>query len=501
MVSGAWPPARSRSADLGQADPAHRRPAVPVRRDPARAATRATGTTYASTAAAAPFTALAALENRVIADGRAGAAPPVDAATWERAYEPGDQRTARLRAARRRPVWSSAARRPSSSSSPASSVAGVLGLIAVIVTLDRVRPGRPQPDPAAGRAAPGRAGAGRSTGCPRGRHRLRRGEEVDVAAEAPPLPYGDDEIGQVGHAFNEVQRTAVKSAVEEAERAARAQRGLPQHRPPQPDAAAPPAVPAGPDGAARRPTRRSWRTCSGSTTWPPGCAATPRTWSSWPAPRPAGAGATRCRWSTWSAARSSEVEDYARVTSGRCPRSALVGRAVGDVIHLLAELIENATSFSPPHTRVQRRRRSWCQRLRDRDRGPRPGHDRRGARPRPTRRLADPPEFDPANSARLGLFVVARLAARHGIRVQLRASPYGGVTAVVLVPDDLVVVPGERAALPSAREPAALTAGPNDVTAVIPAYRDDQPDPPLATRTASTYEAQQYDGNGTGYRD
>ena len=54
----------------------------------------------------------------------------------------------------------------------------------------------------------------------------------------------------------------------------------------------------------------------------------------------------------------SEVEDYARVSIRPMPEVAIVGRAVGDVIHLLAELIENATSFSPPHTRVQHRRRA-----------------------------------------------------------------------------------------------------------------------------------------------
>jgi hypothetical protein len=58
-------------------------------------------------------------------------------------------------------------------------------------------------------------------------------------------------------------------------------------------------------------------------------------------------------------------------------------------------------------------------------------------------RLASPPEFDPAHSSRLGLFVVARLAARHNIEVVLRRSPYGGVTAVALIPSELVVHPGE----------------------------------------------------------
>ena len=78
-------------------------------------------------------------------------------------------------------------------------------------------------------------------------------------------------------------------------------------------------------------------------------------------------------------------------------------------------------------------------------------------------RLADPPDFDPANSARLGLFVVARLAARHGVRVQLRSSPYGGVTAVVLIPGDLVVAePALAQARPPRQAVAALPAAAGD---------------------------------------
>ena len=127
--------------------------------------------------------------------------------------------------------------------------------------------------------------------------RLRRGEQVDVAREAPPLEYGDDEIGEVGRAFTEVQRTAVRAAVDEVT----LRRGLNEvflniarrsqslvHR----------QLRLLDRMERRARTRTSWRTCSGSTTWPPGCAGTPRTWSSSPAPRPAGAGATRSRWST-----------------------------------------------------------------------------------------------------------------------------------------------------------------------------------------------------------
>ena len=107
-------------------------------------------------------------------------------------------------------------------------------------------------------------------------------------------------------------------------------------------------------------------------------------------------------------------------------RDALLGGAVGDVIHLLAELIENATSFSPPHDPGARSRpgaagNGFAVEIEDRGLGM-TADEAIESQPR----LASPPEFDPANSARLGLFVVAQLAARHGIRVPLRDSPYGG---------------------------------------------------------------------------
>lgn len=66
-------------------------------------------------------------------------------------------------------------------------------------------------------------------------------------------------------------------------------------------------------------------------------------------------------------------------------------------------------------------------------------------------RLASPPEFDLADSDRLGLFVVARLAARHDIRVTLRGSPYGGTTAIVLIPAEHVTQQQSEAAEPAAR--------------------------------------------------
>jgi hypothetical protein len=71
-------------------------------------------------------------------------------------------------------------------------------------------------------------------------------------------------------------------------------------------------------------------------------------------------------------------------------------------------------------------------------------------------RLASPPEFDLADSDRLGLFVVSRLAARHDIRVTLRGSPYGGTTAIVLIPEEHVAEPEPEApAIAVQKEPAA----------------------------------------------
>ncbi|MEU9884450.1 nitrate- and nitrite sensing domain-containing protein [Sphaerisporangium sp. NPDC051011] len=136
-----------------------------------------------------------------------------------------------------------------------------------------------------------------------------------------------------------------------------------------------------------------------------------------------------------------EVEDYTRVTVMPMSDASLVGTAVADVIHLLAELIENATVFSPPSTQVYIKGdlvgRGFAVEIEDRGLGLTPE-----AREEINRRLADPPEFDLTDSDRLGLFVVSRLAARHGITASLRRSPYGGTTAVVLLPHGLVIPAG-----------------------------------------------------------
>ncbi|MBO0787612.1 MAG: sensor histidine kinase, partial [Actinobacteria bacterium] len=151
-----------------------------------------------------------------------------------------------------------------------------------------------------------------------------------------------------------------------------------------------------------------------------------------------------------------EVEDYQRVNVLTRAEDAVAGAAVADVVHLLAELIENATLFSPSGTRVEVRAErvanGFAVEIDDRGLGIKPAQ-----LDAINQRLITPPDFDLANADQLGLFVVGKLAARHGIRVMLRASPYGGTTAIVLMPNSIVVPVAEAAPLPGrpAPRPAA----------------------------------------------
>jgi signal transduction histidine kinase len=133
-----------------------------------------------------------------------------------------------------------------------------------------------------------------------------------------------------------------------------------------------------------------------------------------------------------------EVEDYKRVTVLTRSEDAVAGLAAADMIHLLAELIENATLSSPSGTRVEVRAErvanGFAIEIDDRGLGIEAGQLRTI-----NQQLAQPPDFDLANADQLGLFVVGKLAARHGVRVALRPSPYGGTTAVVLMPNSIVV--------------------------------------------------------------
>jgi signal transduction histidine kinase len=286
---------------------------------------------------------------------------------------------------------------------------------------------------------------------PRVVERIRAGENVDIAAEAPPLDFGGDEVGLVGDAFNAVQQTAVKVAVEQAElrrgvrdvflSLARRTQALVHRQLGMLDAMERRETEPEElddlfrvDHLATRMRRNAENliVLSGAV---PG--------RGWRNPVPV-VDVVR--------AAVAEVEDYARVKVLPIGSAALVGRGVGDVIHLLAELVENATSFSPPETLVQiggqKVANGYAIEIEDRGLGM-PPEDLAAANDQ----LRDPPEFNLSSTARLGLYVVGRLAERHGIKVSLRDSPYGGTTAIVLVPAALVVDEAARQ-LPDGRREA-----------------------------------------------
>jgi signal transduction histidine kinase len=274
--------------------------------------------------------------------------------------------------------------------------------------------------------------------------RLSQGEDIDVAAEAAPLEPGRIvETARVAEAFSSVQRTAVEAAVGQA----RMRRGISQvfrnlawrsqsllHR-----------QLALLDTMERRQTEpetldelfqldhlttRMRRHAEGLIIL---SGASPG--RGWRDPVP-----------VMDVLRGAiaEVEDYKRVTVICDSQDAVVGSAVADVIHLLAELIENATTFSPASTevtlRAERVANGFVAEIEDRGIGINQDdiaifNDH----------LANPPEFDLADSNQLGLFVVSRLAAKHRISVTLRRSPYGGTSAIVLLPNSIVASAEHRA--------------------------------------------------------
>ena len=157
-----------------------------------------------------------------------------------------------------------------------------------------------------------------------------------------------------------------------------------------------------------------------------------------------------------------EVEDYVRVDVVSESHDLVAGNVVNDVIHLVAELIENATAFSPPNTRVEVRAdrvgNGLVAEIEDRGLGL-SADDVADI----NRRLASPPEFDLADSEQLGLFVVGQLAARHLIKVSLRPSAYGGITAVVLLPFGVIVREEDASQADGPRTSPPAAGGPQDV--------------------------------------
>ena len=293
---------------------------------------------------------------------------------------------------------------------------------------------------------------------PRVVERLRRGDDVDVVAESPPPPASSvQEISQIAVSFATVQEAAVAAAVEQA----RLRKGVSQvflnismrnqsllHR-----------QLGMLDSMERRTsdpgaladlfrldhlTTRMRRHAEGLIILSGSVPA-----RGWRNPVPV-VDVLR--------AAIAEVEDYVRVDVVSESPDLIAGNAVNDAIHLFAELIENATVFSPPNTRIEVRadRVGMGLAAEIEDRGL--GLDEEELADINSR-LASPAEFDLANSEQLGLFVVSTLAARHAITVTLRRSAYGGTTAILLMPFGVIVraedddSPGSRAARP----PAAAT--------------------------------------------
>ncbi|MGW0706016.1 sensor histidine kinase [Streptomyces sp. NPDC002643] len=131
-----------------------------------------------------------------------------------------------------------------------------------------------------------------------------------------------------------------------------------------------------------------------------------------------------------------EIEDATRVQVWAVPKVSLNGGSVADVIHLLAELVENAAAFSPPSTKVQLR----AARLRDgvlievEDSGFGMNEEAMAE----ANRKIQSERVDLLDAKQIGLFVVNRLVERQGLRVDLRESTTGGVTASVLIPENLI---------------------------------------------------------------
>jgi len=285
---------------------------------------------------------------------------------------------------------------------------------------------------------------------PQAMRRLHAGQGVDIDVEAPMRRLAGDELAQVGTALTAVQRAALKAAAERAELlsgisgvyvslARRSQVLL--HR--QLDLLSS-MERRQPDPAELRDLYRvdylatRMRRHSESLLILSGIAPG----RSWREPIPL---------TDVLRAAVAEIENTDRVQIWAVPRVSVAGGSVADVIHLLAELVENAASFSPPSTQVQLR----AARLREgilieiEDSGFGMNED---ALLEANNKIRSD-KVDLLDAKQIGLFVVNRLRERQGLQAELRPSPTGGVTAAVFVPEGLVrddMPVGERGLAPAA---------------------------------------------------
>ncbi|GAB3459839.1 ATP-binding protein [Actinophytocola sediminis] len=265
--------------------------------------------------------------------------------------------------------------------------------------------------------------------------RIAEGHEVDVDAELARVDHGNDEIGQVAEAFETAQRTAVAAAAAEAKTrggfnkvfldiahrsqivvhrqlevldVAESKQGDPEHL----------ELLFQLDHLATH-ARRNAESLVILGGGQPG-----RKWR------------TPVKLEEIVRSAISETEDFVRVSAVRLPDVKVLGAVVADLIHLLAELVDNATSFSPPDAPVTVRGNLVGKGVvvEVEDQGLGIGFDERE---RLNETLRNPPDFQAmalAGQRHLGLFVTGQLAKRHEISVSLQESAYGGIKAIVLIP-------------------------------------------------------------------
>ncbi len=269
--------------------------------------------------------------------------------------------------------------------------------------------------------------------------RLRRGEQVDTDAELPALHYGGDELGMLGQALNAARASALETAVHQVEQyrgferllqriARRTQLliGLQMKRVTELERRYEDAELLEGLFDLDHLTARLRRYEENLVIL--------------------GGGQPQRRWrkpvALLDVLRSAqgEVQDYRRIRIETGNTTWLSERAVGPVVHMLAELMENAVAFSKPPNPVEVTAslvsRGLAIEIEDRGVGMAPEQYAEA-----NTLMFDPPKLDVvsrADDARLGLYVVARLAAGLGIKVELRPSSFGGTRVVVLIPLDLV---------------------------------------------------------------
>ncbi|MFE3281208.1 nitrate- and nitrite sensing domain-containing protein [Nocardia sp. NPDC059239] len=269
--------------------------------------------------------------------------------------------------------------------------------------------------------------------------RMQRGETVDVEVEMPVVDHSSDEIGQVAQAFNSAQRTAVDAADAES----KTRRGVNRvftdiayrsqiiiHRQL--------SLLDRAEGKQNDPehlellfeldhlTTRARRNAENLVILSGG-----KIGRKWRDP---------VQLEDMVRSAISETQDFTRVSAVRIPVIRILGSAVADVIHLLAELVDNATSFSPPQAPVSVHGNLVGKGVvvEIDDQGLGIGFEDRALL---NEALRNPPDFQEmalAGHRNLGIFVIGQLAQKHGITVSLAESPYGGTKAIVLIPSSLL---------------------------------------------------------------